>query len=123
MNNRVTVLLASKSSFLRAYFRLVIEGRPRFQVIGEASSPASAVRLAEQKRPQIVVLGHSHDGNDFFESIWRINQDKRTACLIVGAGEHASSVLERARELGVGAVIMENEDPSDLIKRLEEIGG
>ena len=123
MGNRVMVLLAGSTSFLRASIRLVIEGRPRFQVVGEAFSPPIAIAIARQKKPQIVLLDYRHSGRVFFDAIQRITQENGGACLLVGTAEQGSIVAERARELGVGAFLMENDDPRNLIGQLEQICG
>lgn len=121
MINRVTVLLAGSSSFFRAYLRIVIEGRPGFRVVGEAFSPSVAIAIAAQKRPQVVLLDYRHSGKVFFDSIRRVTEESGGACLLIGSAEQGPLVTERAMALGAAAVLVEDDDPDDLIRRIEEV--
>jgi DNA-binding NarL/FixJ family response regulator len=122
MDTRVTVLIVCNRSFLRAYLRLVIEGRPRFRVIEEVNSPAVAIATAGQKRPRLVLLEYHQSEAGIIGSIRRMTQEQEGVCLLVGTAEQASRVAEQAREWGVGAVVIDNDRPKDLIKHLEQMG-
>ena len=121
MDTRVRVLLVCSRSFLGAYLRLVIEGRPRFRVIEEVISPAVAIATVRQKRPRLVLFEYQQSDQDSIMRIRGMTQEEKGACLLVGTAQQATSVAEQAREWGVAAVVVDNDRPKDLIRHLDQM--
>jgi len=53
---RVRILLADDHTLVRQGLRKVLEERPEWEVVAEASDGREAVRLAEQHRPDVAIL-------------------------------------------------------------------
>lgn len=56
MSNKISVLLVDDHSLVRRGFRRILEDARDITVVGEASDGAEAVQLAEQLRPQLIVM-------------------------------------------------------------------
>ena len=56
MSNKISVLLVDDHSLVRRGFRRILEDARDITVVGEASDGAEAVKLAEQLRPQLIVM-------------------------------------------------------------------
>jgi two-component system response regulator NreC len=54
--SRVRILLADDHTMVRQGLRKVLEERPEWEVVAEASDGREAVRLAEQHRPDVAIL-------------------------------------------------------------------
>ena len=52
----IRVLLADDQALVRSGFRLMLEQQPDFTVCGEAADGAEAVRLAEELRPDVILM-------------------------------------------------------------------
>jgi two-component system, NarL family, response regulator DesR len=53
---RATILIVDDNARLRAIMRGIATQEPAFQVVGEAADGAEAMRLAQELRPDIVLL-------------------------------------------------------------------
>ncbi|WSE27664.1 response regulator transcription factor [Amycolatopsis rhabdoformis] len=60
----VTVLIADDQAMVRTGFRLILEGEPDIEVIGEAADGQDAVRLARQLRPDVTLMDIRMPGID-----------------------------------------------------------
>ena len=56
MENRGSVILADASEEYRAVLSRAIEGTGGFQVVGSTGSGVEALRLVQQKHPQLLLL-------------------------------------------------------------------
>ncbi len=53
---RVRVLLADDQALVRAGFAMILEAQPDIDVVGEAANGREAVALAEQLRPDVILM-------------------------------------------------------------------
>ena len=54
--NRIRILMADDNPEICSYFSAILSGEPDMELIGSASSGAEAVRLAQELRPDIVLM-------------------------------------------------------------------
>ncbi len=52
----IRVLIADDQELVRTGFRLILQGEPDIDVVGEAADGAAAVRLAQQAAPDVVLM-------------------------------------------------------------------
>ncbi len=56
MPTKLKVLLVDDHALVRRGFRRMLEDEPSFQVVGEASDGAEALKRAEELRPDVIVM-------------------------------------------------------------------
>lgn len=62
MKKRITVVLADDHALVRRGFRRMLEDDPGIAVVGEASNGEEAIRLADELKPDVVVMDAAMPG-------------------------------------------------------------
>ncbi|MFQ5435028.1 MAG: response regulator transcription factor, partial [Anaerolineae bacterium] len=56
MKNLIRVLIADDHTIVRSGVRMLLEAEPDIAVVGEAVNGAQAIALAEELRPEVVLM-------------------------------------------------------------------
>jgi two-component system invasion response regulator UvrY len=100
--NKIRILLADDHAMLRAGLRALLSDERDFEVVGEAGDGREAVALAEELRPDVVVMDISMPGIGGLEAIDRIlAREPAARILVLSAHEDA---MHARRVLKAGAV-------------------
>src|SRR5919198_503190 len=82
----ITCLIADDHEVVREGLRLSLSRAPRIRVVGEASDGASAVAIAERRRPNVVIMDVRMPGMDGLEATKILSERlPQTAVLIFTA--------------------------------------
>lgn len=96
--NRIKVMLVDDHAVVRMGFKLLLQGSPDIEVIGEAQSGEEAVRLFQALAPDVLVMDISMPGIGGLEAIDRVlAKDPQQKILVLSAHEdvmHARRVLK-----------------------------
>ncbi len=74
MGDRMKVLVVDDHAVVREGIRMVLEGDPELQVVGEASSGEEAIDKVRELEPNVVVMDIGMPGLSGFEATRRIRQ-------------------------------------------------
>ena len=83
MMAEIRLLLADDHPVLRDGLAAILETQPDFQVVAQASDGAEAVRLAQTRRPVVILMDLAMSGMDGVEAIQRIRAANPTARILV----------------------------------------
>ena len=99
MPNRIRVLLVDDHALVRRGFRRILEDEPDITVAGEASDGEEAVRLAQQLRPQVIVMDCALPGMNGLDLLARLGEELKNvpAIIITGKGSEERIILCRRR--------------------------
>ena len=105
----IRVLVVDDHAVVREGIRHILEGEPGFAVVGEAGNAADALRLAAERRPDVVVLDVSMPG----ESGLRVAPKLREAApearvLIMSMHDNAEYVREGVRAGASGYLLKDS---------------
>jgi DNA-binding NarL/FixJ family response regulator len=106
---KTRVVIVDDHPIFRQGLRQVIEGNPRFEVIGEAGGGEEAVEIILEQKPEVAVLDLNLAGPDGFEVIKELKARKCDVPIVVLTMVKEEQAFNRAINLGVrGYVLKEN---------------
>jgi DNA-binding NarL/FixJ family response regulator len=119
----ITVLLADDQALVRAGFRALLDAESDIEVVGEAADGLDAVRLAQQTRPDVVLMDIRMPGVDGLEATRRIAADAALAAtrvVILTTFELDEYVFEALRT-GASGFLVKDTEPVDLIRGVRAV--
>src|SRR5579859_3668610 len=112
--NPIRVVLVDDHDILRQGLKMLLDLQPDIQVIGEARTGVAAVALANELRPDVLVLDISMAEMDGLEACRRIrSQQLATQVLILTMHESEEYFLQALRA-GAAGYLVKKAAPSDL---------
>jgi DNA-binding NarL/FixJ family response regulator len=121
----IRVLIADDEALVRGGFRVLIDIEPGMIVVGEAGDGATAVALARQTHPDVVLMDIRMPGVDGLDATRQIAADPDLAdvhVLILTTFDHDEYVVEA---LGAGAAgfLIKNTEPVQLLRGIRVVAG
>jgi DNA-binding NarL/FixJ family response regulator len=119
--NRVRVLLADDHAVLRAGLRLLLEAEPNMVVIGEAADGRQAVTMAQELRPDVLLLDLTMPrlgGLDALGELRRLVPECRVLVLTMHNDE---GYLRRALAAGAAGYVLKQADDRELLVALRAV--
>jgi two-component system response regulator EvgA len=100
MADRIRVLVCDDVAMLRELIRYELEEDEGVVVVGEAENGLDSVRLAEELRPDVVVLDLAMPGIDGLEAITLMRALPQPPVILVHSGFDAETMRDRVLALG-----------------------
>jgi len=108
MRNKISVLLVDDHSLVRRGFRKILEDEPDIAVAGEAKDGEEAVRLANELKPQVIVMDCAMPGMNGLQATRQI-LEKNPQILVLMLSMHPEDTLVRqALAAGARGYILKN---------------
>jgi len=111
------VLIAEDEALIRLDLREMLQ-EEGFEVVGEVADGASAVRLARELTPDLVILDVKMPVMDGIEAAEEISRERLAAILILTAFSQRE-LVERARRAGALAYLVKPFQKHDLLPAIE----
>jgi len=121
MSTRLTVLLVDDHALVRRGFRRMLEDEPTFQVVGEASDGLEAVQLAEQLRPQVIVMDCALPQMNGIEATRRILAKSPEIAILMLSMHSEDTLVRQALEAGARGYVLKNAMDLDLVAAIKNI--
>ena len=119
----VKILIADDLARVRQDLRTVLQLTEDLEVVGEAANGLEAVQLAEELRPDVVLMDLEMPGLDGFEAARQI-KDRHLAQRVVVLTIHGhNEARERAARVGVDAFVEKGAGVETLLATIRQIGG
>ncbi|MBS2535109.1 response regulator transcription factor [Catenulispora sp. NF23] len=121
----IRVLLADDQALLRGTFRLLLDSTPDLEVVGEAGNGREVVKLAEELRPDLVLMDIRMPVLDGLQATGLIAADPELAgvkVLILTTFEQDEYVAEALRA-GAGGFLGKGVDPEELLRAIRTVAG
>jgi DNA-binding NarL/FixJ family response regulator len=121
MANKLKVLLVDDHALVRRGFRRMLEDEPTFQVAGEASDGLEAVELAEQLRPDVIVMDCALPQMNGIEASRRILAKLPETAILMLSMHSEDTLVKQALEAGARGYILKNAMDLDLVSAIKKV--
>ena len=119
----IRVVLADDQTLVRAGLRALLNSEPDIEVVGEASDGAHAVRLAQQLRPDVILMDIKMPGMDGLAATRAIAADPALAgvrIVILTTFELDEHIAEALR-VGAAGFLVKTTDPAELVRGIQVV--
>ena len=117
----IRVLLADDDVPFVESLRPLIERQPELAVVGAAHDGLAAIELADELRPDAIVIDLHMPLLDGVSAVARLRRDYPTLCVIALTGDGEPALHRAVSDAGADAVLMKSEFVDTLITRLAEV--
>ncbi len=120
-NDNISVLIADDTLIAREGLRTILEGVRGLQIVGQASSAQEAVALAQELRPNVVLMDLRWHGDDTagIEATRQITHGTpEVKVLVITVFQH---LIPKAREAGATAAIEKGFSKDDLVNLIRHV--
>jgi DNA-binding NarL/FixJ family response regulator len=120
-DGKISVLIADDHPVVRQGLRAFLELQPDIQVVGEAGDGAQAARLAQELRPDVVLLDLVMPGTDGLAAIELMAEAalESRVLIVTSFGEHRTVVP--AIRAGARGYVSKNVEPSALAAAIRAV--
>jgi DNA-binding NarL/FixJ family response regulator len=108
MPDKISVLLVDDHTLVRRGFRRILEDEPDISVTGEAGDGPSAVKLADELRPKVIVMDCAMPGMSGLEATRQIIGKNPQALVLMLSMHPEETLVRQALEAGARGYVLKN---------------
>ena len=120
--SEIRILLAEDHAVMRTGLRLVLERQPDFRVVAEASDGREAVALAQQHRPDVIVMDIGMPNLNGIEAARQVTASLPQVGVVILSMHSDEAYVLRALKAGARAYLLKESAESDLIAAIRAVG-
>ena len=117
----ISVLVADDQALVRSGFRVILEQQPDLHVCAEAPDGAAAVRLAEQLRPDVVLMDIRMPGTDGLAATRALMQSPTPPKILVLTTFDIDDYVVEALRAGASGYLLKDIEPADLVACIRKV--
>jgi DNA-binding NarL/FixJ family response regulator len=121
MSEKITILLVDDHSLVRRGFRRILEDDPSLLVVGEASDGDEAVRLADELKPQVIVMDCAMPGTSGLVATRRILKDAPDTAILMLSMHAEDTLVRQALDAGARGYILKSAMDLDLATAVRRV--
>jgi DNA-binding NarL/FixJ family response regulator len=121
MSDKISVLLVDDHALVRRGFRRILEDARDISVVGEASDGAEAVRLAEQLRPQLIVMDCALPGMSGLDATRRILRKLPETAILMLSMHSEDTLVRQALDAGARGYILKSVVDMELVTAIRRV--
>jgi DNA-binding NarL/FixJ family response regulator len=119
----ITCLIVDDHEVVREGLRLSLSRAPHIRVVGEAADGASAVALAQRRRPNVVIMDVRMPGMDGLQATKEITDSVPETSVLIFTAYSERSLLSRGLESGARGYILKEAPHQTLLRAIEKVAG
>jgi DNA-binding NarL/FixJ family response regulator len=108
MPNKITVLLVDDHSLVRRGFRRMLEDEADITVVGEAGNGEEAIRLAQELKPQVIVMDCAMPGTSGLIATRRILEASPQQAILMLSMHSEDTLVRQALDAGARGYVLKN---------------
>jgi len=117
----IRVLIADDQALVRAGFRAILETQADLEVVGEAQDGTEAVQLAEQLRPDVVLMDIRMPGLDGIEATRRLLREPDAPRVLMLTTFDLDEYLYQAMKAGAGGFLLKDAPRDQLVDAVRTV--
>jgi two-component system response regulator NreC len=117
----IRLLIADDHAVLRSGLRVLLDGQPDMEVVGEAADGAEAVEAALRLRPNVVLMDVAMTGESGLDATARIKHQAPDIQVLVLSMYDDESYLRRALESGASGYALKRAADTDLLSAIRAV--
>src|SRR4029078_4711721 len=121
MTDEITTLIVDDHEVVREGLRLSLSRAPHIRVVGEASDGASAVEMAERRKPDVIIMDVRMPGMDGLEATKLLTEKLPDAKALIFTAYSERSLLGRGLESGAKGYILKEAPHQTLVRAIEKV--
>ena len=121
MPTKLKVLLVDDHALVRRGFRRMLEDEISFQVIGEASDGAEALKRAEELRPDVIVMDCALPQVNGIDATRQILKKLPDTAVLMLSMHSEDTLVRQAMEAGARGYILKNAMDLDLVSAIKKV--
>ncbi|MDO5736518.1 MAG: response regulator transcription factor [Propionibacteriaceae bacterium] len=121
MTGAIRVVLVDDETLVRTGLRMILEGDPSIEIVGEAADGAAALPVVERTHPDVVLMDirmPTMDGLAATEQILRHHPGVRIVML---TSYDVDDLVPRALRLGAAGYLLKDTPPQELVEAVRRI--
>ena len=116
----VTILLVDDHEIFREGLRLLLQTQADFNIVGEATNSQQAIALAQNLRPDVVILDIAMPGLSGLEALRHIRAAQPHIRIIILSAHADEDYALRALHQGAVGYVLKEQSASELIRAIRE---
>ena len=121
MSDKISVLLVDDHSLVRRGFRRILEDARDITIVGEASDGAEAVQLAEQLRPQLIVMDCALQNMSGLDATRRILEKLPETHILMLSMHSEDTWVHQALDAGAHGYILKSAVDMELVTAIRRV--
>ena len=121
MSTEITVLLADDHALVRKGFRRMVEDDPEIRIVGEASNGREAVELAQELKPQVIVMDMAMPEMDGVQATREILKRLPKTAILLLSMYSQENYVRNAFDAGAQGYVLKNASDIDLASAIKEV--
>src|ERR1700726_3393875 len=115
------ILIADDHDLMRRGVRTLLESHPGWEVCGEAKTGREAVQMAEELRPDIIILDISMPDLNGVEAAKRIRKASSAVEILILSMHYSEQLIREIVDAGVRGYIVKSDSDRDLVMAVETL--
>jgi DNA-binding NarL/FixJ family response regulator len=119
----VRVLIADDHRLFAEALEAILAGDDRIELVGLAGDGEEAVRLAEERRPDVILMDISMPLMDGIDAAKKIKAADDDVSILMLTGSNARADVDRARQAGAAGYVTKDRIAAELVEAIIEVAG
>lgn len=121
LNKTISIVLADDHSLVRDGIRALLEEEPDLDVIGEVSNGLEALKMIDEKSPDILIIDIRMPEMGGIETVERLNQaGTKTKCIILSMHDSEEYILKSV-QAGASGYLLKDTGKTEFVKAIHVV--
>ena len=117
----IRVLIADDHRLFAEALEAILSGDKRIELVGLSADGNEAVRLASEKKPDVVLMDISMPRMDGIDAARAIHADDGNVRILMLTGSNARDDVDRARKAGAAGYVTKDRIAAELVEAILEV--